>query len=170
MARTPLAPEEKEKRKLERRAAKKARRAQVKAAVEVIEQPTSKKGKNKNPFQLIEVTMGDHAGHVKIGQLREAGIPVVQMAYSTGYFIYKVPSTVTGFAKYGTGPIISDENVPEEKPLKSIADLVTKVTVDKEDGRKMNKRYIKLLVRGSELKRNLRKEAVDTLIKQFKIK
>jgi len=170
MPKAKLSPEEKEKRKLERRAAKKAKRKQLKDAVQSAEVPTTKKGKkSKNPFHLIEVPAKDTEGMKKLAELREAGAPIRQVAYAHPYFVFEVPSSITNFAEHGTGPG-DDTKLPAEKPLKTIADLITKVEVDKNDGAKLNKRYIKLLVRGSELKRNIKKEAVTTLLKQFKIK
>ena len=169
MARTKLSPAEKEKRKLERRAAKKAARKVKKQSVEVIEKATKKGKAPKSAFKLIELPMSDEAGRKRLAELRESGIAIRQVAYATGYFVYEVPSNITGYAAHGTSPAPKD-NTPDEKPLKTIADLVAKVEVDKNDGAKLNKRYVKLLVRNSELKRNLKREAVETLIKQFKIK
>lgn len=168
MARTKLTPEEAEKRKFARRAAKKAKRKLEKAGVEVVE-TTAKKGKtSKEAFKLIEVATSDSASNKRIGELKEAGIPIKQIAFAADHIIYEVPSNVTGFSNYST--IVTKEKAPKEKPLTTVAELTKKVEEDKADNVKMNKRYIKLLVRNSALKRNEKAEAVTALLKKFKIK
>jgi len=167
MARTKLSPAEAEKRKLERRAAKKAKRKLAKAGVEVVD-TTVKKSKSKSAGKLIEVQMSDAAGHKKIGELKEAGIPVKQIAFASDAFIYEVPSNVTGFKEYST--VVPKEKAAPKKSLKTVTDLALQVDEDKEAGVKMNKRYIKLLVRNSDLKRNEKAAAVATLLKKYKIK
>lgn len=169
MARTKLSPAEKEKRKLERRAAKKAARKMKKQSVEVIEKATKKGKAPKSAFKLIELPMSDEAGRKHLAELRESGIAIRQVAYATGYFVYEVPSNITGYATHGTSPAIND-NTADEKPIKTITDLVFVVSEKIDNKEKVNKRQIKLLVRGSQLPRNKKAEAVDTLIKQFKIK
>lgn len=169
MARTKLTPEEAEQRKLERRAAKKAKRKLAKAGVEVTaEVETGKKSKSKSATKLIEVSIKDAAAGKRIGELKEAGVQVKQVAFASDSFIYEVPSTVTGFSNYST--VVAKEKPIAEKPLSTLADLVKKVEADKADNVKMNKRYIKLLVRNSGLKRNEKAEAQASLLKKFKIK
>ena len=170
MARVLLTPAEKEKRKLQRRATKKAKRAEVKAAVEVVEKTSTKKGKTSSAFHLIEIPMSDQASRMKLAELKEAGASITQVAYASGYLVYNVPTSITGYPKHGTSKIAEDKNVPAEKPLKTITDLVFVVSEKIDNKEKVNKRQIKLLVRGSELPRNKKKEAVDTLISKFKIK
>lgn len=167
MARTKLSPAEAEKRKLERRAAKKAKRKLEKVGVEVVE-TTVKKSKSKSAGKLIEVQLSDTVAQKKIGEMKEAGIPVHQIAFASDAFIYEVPSNVTGFKDYSI--VVPKEKAAPKKSLKTVTDLACQVEEDKEAGVKMNKRYIKLLVRNSELKRNEKAAAVTTLLKKFKIK
>lgn len=169
MARVKLTPEQAEEKKLARRAAKKAKRKLAKAGVEVTsEVETGKKSKSKSATRLIEVSIKDSAAGKRIGELKEAGVQVKQIAFASDSFIYEVPSSVTGFSDYST--VVPKEKAPKEKPLSTVAELTKKVEEDKADGVKMNKRYIKLLVRNSGLKRNEKADAQATLIKKFKIK
>lgn len=171
MPKVKLSPEEKEKRKLERRAAKKAKRKQLKDAVASVEVTKTKKGKkNKAPFHLIEIPIKDSVALIKLAELREAGAPIRQVAYASPYIVYEVPSSITNYPAHGSGE--GDTSAPAEKvkPLKTITDLVFVVSEKLDNKEKVNKRQIKLLVRGSELPRNKKKEAVTTLLKQFKIK
>lgn len=89
MARKKLTPEEKRKRRLERRAAKKAARL-------------NKKTKNLSSYKLIQVAESDTDAQKRLGELRENGIHVCQMAYATGFFIYEVPLNIKGFTECGT--------------------------------------------------------------------
>jgi len=170
MARQALSEAEKQAKKLERRALKKAKRATIKNAVAAVEVPQVKRGKSKNPFHLIEVPLKDAEGMRRLAELREAGAPIRQVAFASGYFVYEVPTTITNYPKHGTSPTIEDKDLPAEKPLKTITDLVFIVSEKIDNKEKVNKRQIKLLVRGSELPRNKKKEATATLLKQFKIK
>jgi hypothetical protein len=170
MAKTKLSPAEAEAKKLARRAAKKAKRLTIKNAVAAVEQPTTKKGKSKNPFHLIEIPQKDAEGMKRLAELREAGAPIRQVAFASGYFVYEVPTTITNYPAHGSNPGIEDKDVPAEKPLKTITDLVFVVSEKIDNKEKVNKRQIKLLVRGSELPRNKKKDATATLLKQFKIK
>jgi hypothetical protein len=171
MAKPKLSEEEKQAKKLARRAAKKAKRLTIKNAVAAVEQPTTKKGKKgASPFHLIEIPHTDAEGMKRLAELREAGAPIRQVAYAHPYFVYEVPSSITNYPEHGTGEGMVEKDMPAEKPLKTITDLVFVVSEKIDNKEKVNKRQIKLLVRGSQLKRNVKKEAVTKLLKQFNIK
>lgn len=172
MPRIKLTAEEKEKRKLARRAARKAERKMKKEAAVIEESTKTKKDSGSvSGFKLIEIAVNDREARKKISELKETGVPVRWRAYATDYFIYQVPSNLKGFTEHGSSVAIKDEDdITVENPLKSIDDLIAKIETDRKTGIKLNKRYIKLLVRNSELKRNEKRQTIETLIKKFEIK
>ncbi len=167
MARIALSSEEKESRKLQRRAAKKAARKSLKTMTASIDAPVKK---GKTPFHLIEVPATNTEGNKKLASLMEAGASVSKRGYSMGHFIYSVPTSITEFDKHGTGELVETEAASDVPALKSLRDCVDHVNAEKKTGTKINKRFIKLMVRNSELKRNVKKETLTQLLTTFKIK
>jgi hypothetical protein len=175
MARKKKSDADKEAAKLARREKKKAERKALKSGLTeaMTPEPTARKRKKGEPeFKIIEVASDDKAGLMKLSQFREIGaIHIRQVAWASPYFLFEVPYHLKGFELHGTGNLTSS-NGPEEpqRPTKTVADLVAIVKERIENKEKINKRQIKLLVRGSELKRNQKKDALTTILKQFKIK
>ena len=174
MARKKMSPAEKEAKKLARREARKAERKALKESMTAAIEPetkTRKRKKGEPDTKLIEVHEKDHAGLMKLSQFREIGsIPIKQVAYGTGYFIFEVPYHLKGFELHGTGTLGVAGAEEPQRPTKTVADLVAIVNEKIANKEKINKRQIKLLVRGSELKRNQKKDALTSILKQFKIK
>jgi hypothetical protein len=172
MARKRKSAEEKEAAKLARRAEKKAERAALKATAKAaVVVPTKGKRKSKtDPYKIIEVPEADKNSMIKLAALREAGADIRQYGYASGFYLYVVPSTLNGYAEHGTTEVLDADSGEPQPSLKTIEDLVKVVTEKLANKEKVNKRQVKLLVRGSDLKRNIKKEAVSTLIKKFKIK
>lgn len=170
MARKSLSPEERERRKLERRAKRKAERAGITEAI-TPEVKTRKRKKGEPDTKIIEVAETDKAGLMKLSQFREIGsIPIKQIAYASPYFLFEVPYHLKGFELHGSGNLTVAGSDEPQRPTKTVADLVAIVNEKIANKEKINKRQIKLLVRGSELKRNQKKDALTSILKQFKIK
>lgn len=172
MARKRLNPAELEKRKLERRAQKKLDRVAKKAEKQEVAKDFKVIKTKKGESQVIEIESTDKQAMLKMAELIEEG-KAVRKGYSTGFFLYDVAAGVPTPGKKHDDSAAKGFDKVDKTPVKStstVADLVVIVKDTKESGGKINKRFIKLLVRGSQLKRNLRKEAVKTLLTEFKIK
>ncbi len=169
MARKKMHPEELERRKLERRAKKKADRL-AKKTQEATDFTVVKTKKGQSA--LIEVEDTDKQAILKMAELVAEG-KAIRRGYATGFFIFQVePGTPTPGNAHGDASAKGFDSGPKTVQTKdgTVADLVAIINDNVSAGGKLNKRFVKLLVRGSSLKRNLRKEAVSTLLKQYKLK
>jgi len=174
MARKKATPAEKDAKKLARRLAKKQARTNIKNEIAQAISPvsTTRKRKNQSDVKLIEVLLTDKASIAKLSQYQEVGaMPIKKVAFIMGHIVYEVPFTLQGFTEHGKG--LGDTTPVEiipQRPMKTIsnlADIINERITNKE---KINKRQIKLLVRGSELKRSDKKSTLAKLLSQFKIK
>lgn len=170
MARVKLSPSEVEARKLKRRADKKAKKELVKESAVVITKSETTKGKT-SALVLIEIPETDSESRKRLASLREEGVQITYIGYATEVFLYRVPSNIAAdYTKHASTKVKADTSEPAELNLSTYSELEAKVKADVASGAKLNKRYIKLLVRNSGMKRNLKKESTSKLLKQFKVK